>query len=335
MYDKETQLEQHQAEHVSSPEDTAPSDETQTVESRDQSGRGNMYNTNHDSISHTRTNETSTGTLETVPPKYQQFSVLATRLNSYRHWPKHLKQRPEDLAKAGLFYEGKNDYVRCFHCAGGMREWDPEDEPFYEHARWFPFCPFMKLIKGDKYIMGVQSGTIQPPDVQRDESRQEIDMFEHPAVLSVMELGFSKDILTKVITVYRKRHGTDLCAEKLLHIVWEIEENYDMDVIPEDDIIETKQANHNQEERECERTCEDTELTKKDEITKTKGIDELTEENRELREQKICKVCLDEEASIVFLPCGHLVTCPMCASALRKCPVCRTYIRGTVKAIIS
>ncbi|OWF51548.1 baculoviral IAP repeat-containing protein 7-A-like [Mizuhopecten yessoensis] len=160
-------------------------------------------------------------------------------------------------------------------------------------------------------------------------------MFEHPAVLSVMELGFSKDILTKVITVYRKRHGTDLCAEKLLHIVWEIEENYDMDVIPEDDIIETKQANHNQEERECERTCEDTELTKKDEITKTKGIDELTEENRELREQKICKVCLDEEASIVFLPCGHLVTCPMCASALRKCPVCRTYIRGTVKAIIS
>ncbi|OWF56466.1 Baculoviral IAP repeat-containing protein 7-A [Mizuhopecten yessoensis] len=324
---------QHESEPFSGTEESAiiaAPNETQTVEQIDQNNREVLSNTGHDSAGHsdTITIQTSTGSLETVSPKYQQFSVLATRLTSYRHWPQHLKQRPEDLAKAGLFYEGTNDYVRCFHCAGGLREWDPEDDPFYEHARWFPFCPFMKLIKGDKYIMGVQSGTIKPPDVQRDESRQEIDMFEHPAVLSVMELGYNKAILTKAITAYRKRHGTDLCAEKLLPIVWEIEENDDMDVIPEDDITETKQADHNQEERECESTSEDTELTKK-------GIDELTEENQELREQKICKVCLDEEASIVFLPCGHLVTCPMCASALRKCPVCRTYIRGTVKAIIS
>ena len=39
-------------------------------------------------------------------PKYPQYAVLATRLPSFRNWPKELGQKPEDLAKAGFVYEG-------------------------------------------------------------------------------------------------------------------------------------------------------------------------------------------------------------------------------------
>ena len=39
-------------------------------------------------------------------PKYPQYAVLATRLSSFRNWPKDLGQKPEDLAKAGFVYEG-------------------------------------------------------------------------------------------------------------------------------------------------------------------------------------------------------------------------------------
>lgn len=51
---------------------------------------------------------------------------------------------------------GFRDQVRCFHCDGGLKEWEPQDEPWREHARWFPNCPFLLLVKGQEYVNGVQ-----------------------------------------------------------------------------------------------------------------------------------------------------------------------------------
>jgi hypothetical protein len=59
------------------------------------------------------------------------------------------------------------------------------------------------------------------------------------------------------------------------------------------------------------------------------------EENRQLREARMCKVCMDSEVNTVFLPCGHLVCCNNCSPQLRNCPICRTFIRGTVKTFLS
>ncbi len=61
----------------------------------------------------------------------------------------------------------------------------------------------------------------------------------------------------------------------------------------------------------------------------------LLEENRALKDQRMCKVCMDAEVNIVFLPCGHLVCCSNCAPALRNCAVCRELIRGTVRTYLS
>jgi hypothetical protein len=61
----------------------------------------------------------------------------------------------------------------------------------------------------------------------------------------------------------------------------------------------------------------------------------LMEENRQLKEAKTCKICMDEEVNIVFLPCGHLACCNSCAPALRNCPICRALIRGTVRIYLS
>ena len=43
----------------------------------------------------------------------------------------------------------------------------------------------------------------------------------------------------------------------------------------------------------------------------------LEEEIETLREERRCKICYENPASIVFLPCGHLCSCPSCASALK------------------
>ena len=48
--------------------------------------------------------------------------------------------------------------------------------------------------------------------------------------------------------------------------------------------------------------------------TKLKSLQKQVEN---LREKRNCKICLENEASIVFLPCGHLCSCANCAPALK------------------
>ncbi|KAJ8315570.1 hypothetical protein KUTeg_007720 [Tegillarca granosa] len=55
----------------------------------------------------------------------------------------------------------------------------------------------------------------------------------------------------------------------------------------------------------------------------------------EREDQTCCKICVEKEVSIVFLPCGHLCSCVECAPALKQCPICRATIKGTVKAYLS
>jgi hypothetical protein len=65
------------------------------------------------------------------------------------------------------------------------------------------------------------------------------------------------------------------------------------------------------------------------------AVSELVEENTRLKEQKTCKVCMDAEVGVVFLPCGHLVVCVNCAPSLKNCAVCRTSIKGSVRTYFS
>ena len=54
-------------------------------------------------------------------------------------------------------------------------------------------------------------------------------------------------------------------------------------------------------------------------------------ENEPPRENVLCKMCCEQLADTVFLPCGHLVTCGICAEQLKFCPLCAKSISATVK----
>lgn len=71
------------------------------------------------------------------------------------------------------------------------------------------------------------------------------------------------------------------------------------------------------------------------EIVKLEKSVSLEEENRILKEARLCKICMDKEVGIVFLPCGHLATCTNCAPNLATCPVCRQAIKATVRTFLS
>uniref|UniRef100_A0A2H8TGC7 Baculoviral IAP repeat-containing protein 2 n=1 Tax=Melanaphis sacchari TaxID=742174 RepID=A0A2H8TGC7_9HEMI len=82
--------------------------------------------------------------------KYNSFSA---RLKTFKGW-NNPSQKPEDLASAGFFFTGSNDEVRCYHCDGGLQNWEVNDNTWVEHAKWFPNCGFLNLINGEQFLDG-------------------------------------------------------------------------------------------------------------------------------------------------------------------------------------
>ena len=62
-----------------------------------------------------------------------------------------------------------------------------------------------------------------------------------------------------------------------------------------------------------------------------KSLREKLEKQEQEQEQKNCKICMDKKISMVFVPCGHLISCRKCANALKQCPLCRKPIKEAIK----
>ncbi|KAF7682627.1 Baculoviral IAP repeat-containing protein 7 [Astathelohania contejeani] len=62
---------------------------------------------------------------------------------------------------------------------------------------------------------------------------------------------------------------------------------------------------------------------------------QLTEELNTLKNNIVCKICLDNNIEIVLYPCLHMVTCYSCTLNIKLCPICRKDILYISKPIIS
>jgi len=49
----------------------------------------------------------------------------------------------------------------------------------------------------------------------------------------------------------------------------------------------------------------------------------------------MCKICLDADVGVTFVPCGHLVACVRCSQKFNKCPICRQYIQQKIKCYVT
>ncbi|XP_062570422.1 putative inhibitor of apoptosis [Saccostrea cucullata] len=261
-------------------------------------------------------------------PKYPKYSILATRMASFKNWPISGIVSPNDLSKAGFYYNGANDTVCCFFCGGKLAEWKRGDDPWIEHAHWFPNCQFVQQCKGNSSFKHKQD--------QKEELMQPEDPFESAAFKSVMEMGYTK---AQIKTVYdNTENKVNLSAKELLELLMDAEDQ--------------ESEKHKQARRKCskkdhvkeeggnqkEEKIQQEKQPKKQEESGESNKQELkalVSEYQELKEQTRCKICLEEDATVVFLPCGHMCTCVSCSPAMRKCPICRTFVKGTVKAILS
>ncbi|XP_058067321.1 death-associated inhibitor of apoptosis 2 [Anopheles bellator] len=77
------------------------------------------------------------------------------RLESFVNWPVAFMQ-PTALAKAGFYYTQRSDEVECPWCFVVIGRWEVGDDPFTEHARFFPSC--------QKVIANALVSSDPPPD---------------------------------------------------------------------------------------------------------------------------------------------------------------------------
>ncbi|XP_073440139.1 baculoviral IAP repeat-containing protein 1 [Dendrobates tinctorius] len=82
-------------------------------------------------------------TLETGQESPEAYQEEEVRLSSFTNWPFYARIQPVQLASAGFYFTGRRDIVRCFSCAGCLGHWEENDDPWKEHAKWFPECNFL------------------------------------------------------------------------------------------------------------------------------------------------------------------------------------------------
>ncbi|XP_009864807.1 PREDICTED: baculoviral IAP repeat-containing protein 7 [Apaloderma vittatum] len=205
-------------------------------------------------------------------PEYPEMVTEEMRLTTFQNWPQYSDMHPEQLARAGFFYTGQADVVRCFYCDGGVRNWSFGDDPWREHAKWYPGCDFLLRTKGSEFVSSVQesfSSTLLSPRDSWDQTEQNSSASPDAA---------------------QRGTGTSSLREETQPV----------------------------QQKESDESRMSTE-----------------EQLRRLQEERMCKVCMDRDVSVVFVPCGHLVACGECALNLRLCPICRAVIRGSVRTFMS
>ncbi|XP_077976844.1 baculoviral IAP repeat-containing protein 7-like [Glandiceps talaboti] len=285
-------------------------------------------------------------------PKYPEYADEHIRLNTFANWPSSEIVLPKTLAKAGFYYTGVKDNVKCFHCNVGLRNWEPTDEPWIEHARWFPKCDYVSQQRGTAFMKYVAAKFPQPyvPQVPADSSPQRAasasvprparprvnDIMRSDQVQVVLDMGYSKELVKRVVSKKIERSNSAFqTTHDLLLAVFEMEaELKDKDPADWEPMEEEKWPESSEMEPEPLLNNEARQLPSSSSSDLTSS-DDLKRELETLRDQKTCKVCMDREVNMLFQPCGHLVTCEVCSAALRQCPICRKTIRSSIRTYMS
>lgn len=83
------------------------------------------------------------------------LKLESQRLRTFDSWTNTCVNKI-DLAKAGFFFTGIGDCVKCVFCSSILKQWEPHDIPFDEHRKHFPKCPF---------VLGLNVGNLRDIDL--------------------------------------------------------------------------------------------------------------------------------------------------------------------------
>jgi len=262
---------------------------------------------------------------------------IDTFFERIHNWPQErLTATPTDMANAGLYYLGIRDRVKCFYCNGGLQNWDKYDDPWFEHAKWFPHCEFLLQQKGPEYVERVtnrfqhltrptlnqpvslsatndknSSPTITDPAETHRKllTRIETEMKLSPLIAEATTMGFSLEEIRQAFYTQLTEYGRPFAKfSTLINVILD--------------------------QQSTTSDPEDLHKTNLYTIPKTTKPCTPRDELNMLNEQRRCKRCKITTATVVSLPCGHLATCKLCSQAITRCPVCMIKITEKIETYI-
>ncbi|CAK9294519.1 unnamed protein product [Gordionus sp. m RMFG-2023] len=283
------------------------------------------------------------------------FTSYDSRFETFACWPLSSSLEPSKMADAGFYYLGYQDYVKCFYCDGGLRNWKIDHDPWIEHAKWFSKCPFIEIVKGEKFVQDVNINYINKAEntkehniVEEDEKtaankqasnavpntnlQSNIDNeMNKPMVKSILAIGVPKDTIFNAIYSYYKNGITFESSEALLKAISKKNSSaFDTNPSSQNSTITLTPT----QTPDSLNFASDAQIIL-DNTPKSNKLQRLESENKLLKEQRFCKICLENEVEVVFINCGHFASCSRCALMLNTCPICREDIRGTVRTYLS
>lgn len=234
--------------------------------------------------------------IHTSRPKRPEYAHVKNRLDSYENFPSYCPLTPVSLACAGYFATGEGDCARCFYCGGGLRNWENGDNEWVEHARWFPKCAFIQITMGQIFVDAVANIVSQSPDAQIIT----LDMVEESII---NQHGVACDYFKKKAAARLARDRVNL-TDGLINVV---DESY------------------------AHRTLVYP-ATYTNSIFRNRRVRDVVKDLNAHKRAVMCKICFAREVSILYMPCGHIVSCGRCHLSLstRECSVCRDNIKGIV-----
>ncbi|XP_052711900.1 uncharacterized protein LOC128186179 [Crassostrea angulata] len=225
--------------------------------------------------------------------------------------------------------------------------------------------------QGNQEEVGNQQTNTAISDPNSAQAKEE-KVMKSPAVTTIKEMGYSEDKIKAAIHTIKSRlpRGKHkVSAQEILEVIFELNQSESGTPVGQSERVSENPTNStNQSDSTAENTAHhmgqsdpapegnqnstneaasameasNADQASLDEHENRNSLpnpyfDELTslkQENTSLKDQILCKICMEKNVSIAFLPCGHLACCEDCAPAMRKCPICREFVRGTVKTFL-
>jgi len=67
-------------------------------------------------------------------------------------------------------------------------------------------------------------------------------------------------------------------------------------------------------------------------VTRLWKQEQRAEEGKDsIKDEELCKICMDHPVDCVMLECGHMCTCTRCGKQMAECPICRQYVVRVVR----
>ena len=254
------------------------------------------------------------------------------RLMSFKDWPATAPVSAESLAMAGFYYSGSGDGVRCFSCHGALKGWQEGDMAWEEHAKYFPSCDFVRQHDPTLPQSYDEPWTRPSTEIQIQPTSwysQSTSVNEEDFLQQATSMGFSRD-LAQWVLYQHSTHNVGIAA--LLEILLEAQEQEEKASLLTASQISQITSSSTSASPTPNATLQETLNTGRLQPTAPEETEEIRRELETTQESRLCKVCMDKEVTILFLPCAHILCCEDCAMTMDRCPVCRASIDSKIRS---